>query len=78
MSRATWTKYVKFTSRARACKAAGTCRQLVTYALENCIDCYRLLEIQDRVLRMMFGSERGEVTEEWRKIHNEGLHDLYC
>jgi hypothetical protein len=77
MSRATWTKDVKFASRARACRAAGTRRQLVTYAFENCIDCYMLLEIQDRVLRMMFGSMRGEVTGERRKIHNEGLRDLY-
>jgi hypothetical protein len=24
-----------------------------------------------------FGPERDEVTEEWRKLHNEELHDLY-
>jgi len=29
------------------------------------------------VLRKVFGSERDEVTEEWRKLHNEGLRDLY-
>jgi hypothetical protein len=26
----------------------------------------------------MFGAKRDEVTEEWRKLHNEELHDLYC
>jgi hypothetical protein len=30
------------------------------------------------VLRGIFGSKRDEVTGEWRKLHNEELHDLYC
>jgi hypothetical protein len=29
------------------------------------------------VLRRIFGLKRGEVQEEWRKLHNEKLHDLY-
>jgi hypothetical protein len=29
------------------------------------------------VLRKIFGLKRDEVTEEWRKLHNEELHDLY-
>jgi hypothetical protein len=29
------------------------------------------------VLRRIFGPKRDEVTEEWRKLHNEELHDLY-
>jgi hypothetical protein len=29
------------------------------------------------VLRRMFGSKRDEMTGEWRKLHNEELHDLY-
>jgi len=49
-----------------------------SYAVENCIHFYMLLEIQDRVLSTMFGSKWGEVTEEWKKLHKEGLHDLYC
>jgi hypothetical protein len=32
---------------------------------------------EDRVLRRMFGPKRGKVTGEWRKLHNEELHDLY-
>jgi hypothetical protein len=28
------------------------------------------------VLRRIFGPKRDEVTEEWRKLHNEELHDL--
>jgi hypothetical protein len=30
-----------------------------------------------RVLRRIFGPERDEVTGEWRKLHNEELHNLY-
>ena len=30
------------------------------------------------MLRGMFGPKRGEVTGEWRKLHNEELNDLYC
>jgi hypothetical protein len=33
---------------------------------------------ENRVLRRIFGPKRDEVTEEWRKLHNEELNDLYC
>ena len=32
---------------------------------------------ENRVLRRVFGPKRDEVTEEWRKLHNEELSDLY-
>jgi hypothetical protein len=32
---------------------------------------------ENRVLRRIFGPKRDEVTREWRKLHNEELHDLY-
>jgi hypothetical protein len=32
---------------------------------------------ENRVLRRIFGPKRDEVTCEWRKLHNEELHDLY-
>jgi hypothetical protein len=32
---------------------------------------------ENRVLRRVFGTKRDEVTEEWRKLHNEELNDLY-
>jgi hypothetical protein len=32
---------------------------------------------ENRVLRRIFGPKRDEVTGEWRKLHNKGLHDLY-
>jgi hypothetical protein len=33
--------------------------------------------LENRVLRRVFGPKRGEATGEWRKLHNEELHDLY-
>jgi hypothetical protein len=32
---------------------------------------------EKRVLRKIFEPKRNEVTGEWRKLHNEELHDLY-
>jgi hypothetical protein len=32
---------------------------------------------ENRVLRRIFGLKRDEVTGEWRKLHNEELHNLY-
>jgi hypothetical protein len=37
----------------------------------------RLRVFDNRVLRRIFGPKRDEVTGEWRKLHNEELHDLY-
>ena len=31
---------------------------------------HRLRVFENRVLRRTFGPKRGEVTEEWRKLHN--------
>jgi hypothetical protein len=37
----------------------------------------RLRVFENSVLRRIFGFKRDEVTGEWRKLHNEGLHILY-
>ena len=37
----------------------------------------RLRVFENRVFRRVLGTERDEVTEEWRKLHNEELSDLY-
>jgi hypothetical protein len=37
---------------------------------------HRLGVFENRVLRRIFGPKR-DVTGEWRKLHNEELHDLY-
>jgi hypothetical protein len=38
---------------------------------------HRLRVFENRVLRRIFGPTRDEVTGEWRKLHNEELHNLY-
>jgi hypothetical protein len=38
---------------------------------------HRLRVFENRVLRRMFGPKRDEVTGEWRKLHNEELHNLF-
>ena len=37
----------------------------------------RLRVFENRVLKIVFGPKRDEVTGEWRKLHNEELSDLY-
>jgi hypothetical protein len=32
---------------------------------------------KNRMLRKILGSEREEVTGDWRKLHDEELHDSY-
>jgi hypothetical protein len=36
-----------------------------------------LRAFENMVLRRIFGRKRDQVTGEWRKLHNEELHDLY-
>jgi hypothetical protein len=38
---------------------------------------HRLRVLENRVLSRIFGPKRDEVTGEWRKLHNEELHDMY-
>jgi hypothetical protein len=38
---------------------------------------HRLKVFENRVLRRIFGPKRDEVIGEWRKLHNEELHNLY-
>jgi hypothetical protein len=37
----------------------------------------RLRVFENIVLRKIFGPKRGEVRGDWRKLHNEELHNLY-
>jgi hypothetical protein len=37
----------------------------------------RLGVFENRVLRRIFGPKIDEVTVDWRKLHNEELHNLY-
>jgi hypothetical protein len=38
---------------------------------------YRLRVFENRLLRRIFGPKIDEVTGDWRKLHNEELHNLY-
>jgi hypothetical protein len=38
---------------------------------------HRLRVFENRVLKIIFGLKRVEVTGEWRKLHNEELHNFY-
>jgi hypothetical protein len=38
---------------------------------------HRLRVFENMVLRRIFGPKRDKVTGEWKKLHNEELHDLY-
>jgi hypothetical protein len=38
---------------------------------------HRLRVFEKRVLRRIFGPKRDKMTREWRKLHNEELHNLY-
>jgi hypothetical protein len=40
------------------------------------VDIHRLTVFENRVLRRIFGPKKDEVTEEWRKLHNEEPHIL--
>jgi len=37
----------------------------------------RLRVFENRVLKRIFGPKMGEVTGDWRKLHDEELNDLY-
>jgi hypothetical protein len=38
---------------------------------------HRLRVFENWVLRKIFGTKRNDVTGEWRKLHNQELHNLY-
>jgi hypothetical protein len=38
---------------------------------------HRLRVFENRVLGRIFGPKRDNVTGDWRKLHNEELHNLY-
>jgi hypothetical protein len=38
---------------------------------------HRLRIFENRMLRSIFGLKRDEMIKGWRKLHNEGLHNLY-
>jgi hypothetical protein len=45
--------------------------------LYSCIYKIYVLISNNRVFRKIFGPKKDEVTGDWRKLHNEGLHNLH-
>jgi hypothetical protein len=39
---------------------------------------HRLRVFENRVLRRIFGSKREEVARDWRRLHNEELHNFHA
>jgi hypothetical protein len=66
--------------RAKACLLFGFRNFLQKYLVGNLVSDIKggtqTGGFENRVLRT-FGLKRDEVTGEWRKLHNEELHDLY-
>jgi hypothetical protein len=54
---------------------------VVLYGCETCSlkirEEHRLRVLNNRVLRKIFGSKREKITQEWRRLHNEELYNLY-
>jgi len=52
------------------------------YGFETCSltlrEKHRLRVFQNKLLRRIFGPKREEVAGEWRRLHNEELHNLYA
>jgi hypothetical protein len=46
-----------------------------TWSLTSREEC-RLKVFENRVLRRVFGSKRGEITGDWRRLHKKELYDL--
>ena len=38
----------------------------------------KLTVFENKVFRKIFGPRRDVVKGDWRRLHNEGLNDLYC
>ena len=38
---------------------------------------HRLWVLENRVLSKIFGPKKDKVTEDWSRLHNEELNDLY-
>jgi hypothetical protein len=58
-------------------------KDIIIVRTKCCVVCvtlreeHRLRVFENRVLRRIFGPKRDEVTGEWRKLHNEELHNFY-
>jgi hypothetical protein len=61
--------------KIRICKTVTL--PVVLYGSLRLREEHRLRVFENRLLRIIFGSERDEVTVDWRKLHKLELHNLY-
>jgi hypothetical protein len=50
----------------------------VKLGLSHCSRSIGLSVLENSLIGKIIRHERNEVTGEWRRLHNEYLHDLYC
>jgi hypothetical protein len=50
---------------------------VVLYECDTWYGTFRVRVFENRVLRWIFRPKTDEVSEEWRRLYNEGLYDLY-
>jgi hypothetical protein len=55
-----------------------TCCVVWVCNLLTLMEDHRLRLFENRVLRRIFGSKREKVEGGWRRLQNEGLHNLYA
>jgi hypothetical protein len=55
----------------------SSARDNVTFTLNMSTLRHRFKAFENRVLRIIFGPKRDEVTGGWRKLHSEELHNFY-
>jgi hypothetical protein len=70
-------KYFKAVDKIETRFVFNSCFQKVVSWSLTVMEERRLRVFEKRVLRRILGPKSNEVTGEWRKLHNEKLHDLY-
>jgi hypothetical protein len=65
------------TKRSRDHIQKGTWKRVKLICMNKLYHEHRLRVFENRVLRRIFGLKRDEVMGEWRKLHNEELHNMY-
>jgi hypothetical protein len=53
------------------------CTKLLGHSVYMRFECMNMRVFENRVLRRIFGPKRDDVTGDWRKLHNDELHNLY-
>jgi len=60
----------------------STITEPVNHTNQSILICFTIIiyisekKFDSRVLRNIFGHKRDEITREWRRLHEEELHDL--